>query len=293
MSKFVSTRTVNPENPIVLSFDSNSNNLSLEIGLKEQFTDNPHFLLEIKNDVNSGTFVEIVENSINKNKSHENNTFAGEKVIIEQDESSSGVIFNDKIFIKRPELLDSNDGYITFDGDLENLSNGSIIFFLNNKPTSEEIIYSELGIYEKRDEDAHDITPFVLSFEDENPLLLDVDKDSLSFLLLGNEVKRDYSKTPTTIYKKKTITDTSYEYQSTKNSFSKSPYKLDSSDSYRIRIVISNYGRIISYSVFNKISKNWDTFKSLIFNVSKAQGSNYNVLFSVDDSEISNITANF
>ena len=49
-----------------------------------------------------------------------------------------------------------------------NIINGSRLYGFDGYGihyTYEEIINSELGIYEKRDEDAHDITPFVLAFE--------------------------------------------------------------------------------------------------------------------------------
>lgn len=281
MKSYKSVRVVDVEQPIVLSFDVAITDTSLSFGIENYIS------LTVDLNENTGDITEIIENSLisDENSTHENDTLGGEKVIIEQDESMSGVVDGDgNIIADRPALIGkSSDNYIEFDSDISNLSNGSVIFFLTENPLTDNVIYSELGVYEERYKGAVTITPFVLEFEENNPILLDVDEHSLSFLLLGHECTKDFSKSPTTKYTKTVKDSSSFEYQDTNQI----------SESYRARFVISNNGRIIAFSVYNKDSKQWDVIKELIFDTEKIDGKHH-VVFSVSEpNAISNITANF
>lgn len=265
--------------PAVLAFDVAESNLSMSIGIENKMS------LRIQTNNNTESITEIIENTLNKNPDHEDETLGGEKIIIERNESKSGVIDkNNKLVAERPQLInkDSNK-YLIFDDSLNELSNGSIAFFLTETPKSDNYIISELGTYEEKYKEAVTITPFILEFEQNNPILLDVDEHSLSFLLLGNECSKDFSKSPTTIYTKIANGKSSKEYQDT--NLIKAPY--------RGRFVISNNGRIITFSIYNKETQNWDNVRELIFDIEKID-EKHHIIFSVSNSDaISNITANF
>lgn len=286
MNHYYSQRKADCSNPIALAFDVNSkSNITLGIALRSPEGDIPYELI-IKSNIAAGSVSEIIENSLNHSSNHEDNTFCGEKVIIETDESKSGIPFdiNGNVTYYRPSLESRTDGYYNFNDSLSEAENGSLIFFLTDSPKTDNVIYSNLGTFEQKNEEAHSITPFVLEFENDNPILLDIDKDSISFLLLGHEVKRDFSKCLTTTYEKKVDGVTTTEYQ-TVSDILKPPY--------RARFVISNGGRMVSFSVYNKEKKVWDCVKSLVFDIEKLEGK-WNVVFSTDSPDnIRNITANF
>lgn len=287
MNHYYSQRKADCSNPIALAFDVNSkSNISLGISLRSSKGNIPYELI-IKTNIASGSVSEIIENSLNHSPAHENNTFCGEKVLIETDESESGIIstdINGNITYHKPTLSSRTDGYYIFNESLSQAENGSLIFFLTDSPKTDNVVHSNLGTFEQKDEEAHSITPFVLEFENNNPILLDIDKDSISFLLLGNEVTRDFSKCLTTTYDKKVEDVTVTEFQ-TVSDILKPPY--------RARFVISNGGRMVSFSVYNKENKVWDCVKSLVFNVEKIEGK-CDVIFSTDSpNDIINITANF
>lgn len=286
MYHYYSQRKADCSNPIALAFDVNSkSNIELGIALRSTEGDIPYELV-IKSNIAEGSVSEIIENSLNHSSNHEDNTFCGEKVIIEADESKSGIpsIINGNVTYHRPSLKSRTDGYYNFNDSLSEAENGSLIFFLTDSPKTDNVIYSNLGTFEQKNEEAHSITPFVLEFENDNPILLDIDKDSISFLLLGHEVERDFSKCLTTTYEKKVDGVTTTEYQ-TVSDILKPPY--------RARFVISNGGRMVSFSVYNKEKKVWDCVKSLVFDIEKLEGK-WNVVFSTDSPDyIRNITANF
>lgn len=298
MQYFKSSRNADTTKPIVLSFDINKPSLSLVFGLAVSNTNsdfNTSMSLEIDINKKSGSFTEIIENTINKDTTHENNTFLGKKVIIEHEESKSGVLNSkNEIISPRPNLTEyDSDNYVVFDNSLENLSNGSVLFILNDEPKTNNVIFSELGTYELADENAFSITPFVLSADNENPLLLDVDNDSLSFLLLGNEVKQDFSKLPTNIFTKQFSSQTDEENDSTQT-YKEYDSKLnDYTPSYRCRFVMSNNCRNISFSVYEKSTKSWKVIKNSIYNIAPISDKKKIIFGVTDPSYVSNITANF
>ena len=60
-----------------------------------------------------------------------------------------------------------------------------------------------------------------------------------------------------------------------------------------MRFVISNDGRILTISIYDKDKKSWKVLNTFIFNIEKINGEQ-TLLFSVSKtSAISNITANF
>lgn len=280
MSYYKSVRLVDVEQPVVLSFDVSKKDMSFVLGLEDSIQ------LSIDTNNNTDSITEIIENSLisDPDTTHEDNTFGGEKVIIEQDESQSGVLDSNNTIIKdRPDLIEKSDNFIVFSDSLNSISNGSVIFFLTETPSSDNVIYSELGTYEQKYGDSITITPFVLDSCNNDPLLIDVDDQSLTFLLLGHECTKDFSLSPTTVFTKKVNDNKSFEYQQTN----------EITDSYRARFVISNNGRIITFSVYNNDNKNWDVIKELVFDTEKINGKHH-VVFSVNDTQaISNITANF
>lgn len=280
MSYYKSVRLVDVEQPVVLSFDVSKKDMSFVLGLEDSIQ------LSIDTNNNTDSITETIENSLisDPDTTHEDNTFGGEKVIIEQDESQSGVLDSNNTIIKdRPDLIEKSDNFIVFSDSLNSISNGSVIFFLTETPSSDNVIYSELGTYEQKYGDSITITPFVLDSCDNDPLLIDVDDQSLTFLLLGHECTKDFSISPTTVFTKKVNDNKSFEYQQTN----------EITDSYRARFVISNNGRIITFSVYNNDNKNWDVIKELVFDTEKINGKHH-VVFSVNDTQaISNITANF
>lgn len=280
MSYYKSVRLVDVEQPVVLSFDVSKKDMSFVLGLEDSIQ------LSIDTNNNTDSITETIENSLisDPDTTHEDNTFGGEKVIIEQDESQSGVLDSNNNIIKdRPDLIEKSDNFIVFSDSLNSISNGSVIFFLTETPSSDNVIYSELGTYEQKYGDSITITPFVLDSCDNDPLLIDVDDESLTFLLLGHECSKDFSLSPTTVFTKKVNDIKSFEYQQTN----------EITDSYRARFVISNNGRIITFSVYNNNNKNWDVIKELVFDTEKINGKHH-VVFSVNDTQaISNITANF
>ena len=170
------------------------------------------------------------------------------------------------------------------------------IFFLTKEPKSDKVIKSELGSFEQKEENSHTITPFVLSFEEENPILIELEKDSMSFLLLGHEVTRDFKKSPTTIYSK--YTPISIDEDDYKKSTYKEVFDYQSTQDiliapYRARFVISNGGRIISLSIYDKKSRVWKIVKTFIWDIEKIT-KEHRIVFSIDTpSKISNITSNF
>lgn len=280
MSYYKSVRLVDVEQPVVLSFDVSKKDMSFVLGLEDSIQ------LSIDTNNNTDSITETIENSLisDPDTTHEDNTFGGEKVIIEQDESQSGVLDSNNTIIKdRPDLIEKSDNFIVFSDSLNSISNGSVIFFLTETPSSDNVIYSELGTYEQKYGDSITITPFVLDSCDNDPLLIDADDQSLTFLLLGHECTKDFSLSPTTVFTKKVNDIKSFEYQQTN----------EITDSYRARFVISNNGRIITFSVYNNDNKNWDVIKELVFDTEKINGKHH-VVFSVNDTQaISNITANF
>lgn len=305
MQYFKSSRNADTTKPIVLSFDINKSSLSLVFGLAVSNTNsnfNTSMALQVDIHKNSGSFVEIIENTINKSSTHENNTFLGKKVIIEHEESKSGVLNSkNEIISPRPKLekYDSETHYVSFENTLNELSNGSVMFMLTDEPKTNNVIYSELGTYELADENAFTITPFVLAADNENPLLLDVDNDSLTFLLLGNEVKQDFSKQPTNIFTK-TFSSQSYkEYDSKLNDYTSKlndDTQNNDNQSYRCRFVMSNNCRNISFSVYENSTKSWKVIKNSIYNIEPISDENkmQKIIFGVTDpSYVSNITANF
>ena len=202
MAKYNSIRDFYCNNPIILSFNVNEDKIDLKISLIDSVSNIKNSSLTIKTNQNSGSHTEIIENNINHSTTHENNTFQGEKVIIEIEESNSGFFENGIFNNKKPTVLSNENNIITLDSSLENLTNGSIIFFLTEEPSSDNIIHSNLGTFEQKDAESYSISPFVLSDENEIISLLEINDDSLTFLLLGNEVTKDYSISSTTIYTK-------------------------------------------------------------------------------------------
>ena len=286
MTHFKSTRTVNLKNPVVFSFDVSNSDVEFLVGIHE------HFTLEIKPNHNKGTISEIVNSNISFSKK-DNNTFLGTKIIIEEDESSSGMILDDKILKEKPNSIYKEEGFLIIEDKnftdagkeltLNDLYNGAEIFFLTHEPTSSTVITSDLGTYEKANQEAYLITPYVLEANDQVTILAEVDNNSVSFLHLGNEVEKDFSKDATTIYTEKTFTYTANHYQVTD--------KLTAP--YKIRFVLSNDGRILTVSIYNNSKKSWETLSTFIFNIEKIKGEQ-TLLFSVSKtSAISNITANF
>lgn len=289
MDHYISVREVDIEQPAVLSFDVSNSKLKMEFGVKFSNT------LEVDTNNNTENVTEIIENSLNHNTSHEDNTFCGEKVLIECNESASGLIDENNELINRPNLIGIQNNFITFSNYLSNLTNGSVIFFLTQSPSTDNIIHSELGIYEEKYKDSINITPFILGIDEEEDttnddyaLLLDVDDTSLSFLLLGHECSKNFSISPTTIYKKKAKQNSvkyvySTEYQETPQI----------TDNYRGRFVMSNNGRIVTFSIYNTETKIWDIVRELVFDSEKIHGKHH-IIFSVSDSSaITDITSNF
>lgn len=283
MAIYTSVRNVDCSKPVILSFDVPNDKITFELSLIDANTKSKSITINIKTNQNTGTFTEIVENSINNSTSHEHNTFQGEQVIIEQEESLSGIISNGILIDNKRPAVESNDkGFITFENNLSNLTNGSLIFFLTDNPTSDNVIHSNLGTFEQKDKDAYQITPFILSESNSNPIVFDITDDSLSFILLGNEVTKSYSKSPTTIYTTTNDSQVSNQYQGTKEIL-KSPY--------RCRFVISNNGRMLSFSKYNKESNKWENVKSFIFNIEKI--TTPQKLQINTTSNLTNISANF
>lgn len=287
MATYKSVRTINCSNPAIFSFDVSSDQIDLSISLLNPQNNKKSIELNINTNKKSGSLTEIVENVFPNSQNfnnHEDNTFAGEKVIIEYDESSSS---------PKPDILSkSEDGTIWVDSSLNELQNGSLIFFLTENPKTDNVIHSQLGTFEQKDPQAYTITPYVLTCNESNSTtdtigLLGIDDDSLTFILLGNEVTKNYANSPTTIYSKSIgsssgKTTTTKEYQSSKDLI-KSPY--------RGRIVISNDGRMVSFSIYNTSTKKWDTIKNFIFNIPKLTGERYIIVET--NATLSNITANF
>lgn len=287
MTHFKSTRTVNPKNPLVFSFDVSDSNVEFLVGIHE------HFTLEIKPNNSEGSISEIVSSNISNTKSSNNDTFLGTKIIIEENESASGLILNDTIIHEKPNEIYKEDNSLIIEDknftkigkslSLNDLYNGAEIFFLTDEPKTTDVIISHLGLYERVNQEAYTITPFILETNDEINLLVDVDNNSISFLKLGDEVEKDFSKDATTIYTEKTLTYTSKHYQVSDKLIAP----------YRIRFVISNDGRILTISIYDKDKKSWKTLNTFIFNIEKINGEQ-TLLFSVSKtSAISNITANF
>lgn len=279
--------------PIVFSFDVVKPDTQFLIGI------NGYYTLEIKPNDNKQIITEITNKNLDKFKL-EDNTFLGTKIIIEEDESQSGYMFNDELIKERPILKDKNetpdqtttedDKFLVFDNDDESLSlndfeNGGEIFFLTENPKTDNIILSELGTFEKVNQDAYEIVPLVFDVDDESPLLVELDANSLSFLLLGYEVTKNFSKDPTTTFTTTTFTYSKTEYQTTDDLLK---------NQYRFRCVISNNGRIISLSTYDSTNlKQWKIFKTIIVDIPKIIGEQ-TVLFSIaNDNDIKNITANF
>lgn len=286
MTHFKSARTVNPKNPLAFSFDVSDSNVEFLVGI------HGHFTLEIKPNNSEGSISEIVSSNISNTKT-DNETFLGTKIIIEEDESSSGIILDDTIIHEKPnEIHKENNTLIIEDKNfteigkslsLNDLYNGAEIFFLTDEPKTTDVIISDLGLYERVNQEAYTITPFILETNDEINLLVDVDNNSISFLKLGDEVEKDFSKDVTTIYTEKTFTYTSKHYQVSDKLLAP----------YRMRFVISNDGRILTISIYDKDKKSWKTLNTFIFNIEKINGEQ-TLLFSVSKtSAISNITANF
>lgn len=286
MTHFKSARTVNPKNPLVFSFDVSDSNVEFLVGI------HGHFTLEIKPNNSEGSISEIVSSNISNTKT-DNETFLGTKIIIEEDESSSGIILDDTIIHDKPNEIYKEDNSLIIEDknftevgkslSLNDLYNGAEIFFLTDEPKTTDVIISDLGLYERVNQEAYTITPFILETNDEINLLVDVDNNSISFLKLGDEVEKDFSKDVTTIYTEKTFTYTAKHYQVSD--------KLTAP--YRIRFVISNDGRILTISIYDKDKKSWKTLNTFIFNIEKINGEQ-TLLFSVSKtSAISNITANF
>lgn len=286
MATYKSVRTINCSNPAIFSFDVSSDQIDLSISLLNPQNNKKSIELNINTNKKSGSLTEIVENvfpSSQNFNNHEDNTFAGEKVIIEYDESSSS---------PKPDILSkSEDGTIWVDSSLDDLQNGSLIFFLTENPKTDNVIHSQLGTFEQKDPQAYTITPYVLTCNESNSTtdtigLLGIDDDSLTFILLGNEVTKNYANSPTTIYSKSIGSSsgkiTTKEYQSSKDLI-KSPY--------RGRIVISNDGRMVSFSIYNTSTKKWDTIKNFIFNIPKLTGERHIIVET--NATLSNITANF
>lgn len=286
MATYKSVRTINCSNPAIFSFDVSSDQIDLSISLLNPQNNKKSIELNINTNKKSGSLTEIVENVFPNSQNfnnHEDNTFAGEKVIIEYDESSSS---------PKPEILSkTEDGTIWVDSSLNELQNGSLIFFLTENPKTDNVIHSQLGTFEQKDPQAYTITPYVLTCNESSSTtdtigLLGIDDDSLTFILLGNEVTKNYANSPTTIYSKSIGSSsgktTTKEYQSSKDLI-KSPY--------RGRIVISNDGRMVSFSIYNTSTKKWDTIKNFIFNIPKLTGERYIIVET--NATLSNITANF
>lgn len=215
MTHFKSTRTVNPKNPLVFSFDVSDSNVEFLVGI------HGHFTLEIKPNNSEGSISEIVSSNISSTKS-DNETFLGTKIIIEEDESSSGLILDDTIIHEKPNEIYKEDNSLIIEDknftevgkslSLNDLYNGAEIFFLTDEPKTTDVIISDLGLYERVNQEAYSITPFILETNDEINLLVDVDNNSISFLKLGDEVEKDFSKDVTTIYTEKTFTYTAKHY---------------------------------------------------------------------------------
>ena len=193
MTHFKSARTVNPKNPLVFSFDVSDSNVEFLVGI------HGHFTLEIKPNNSEGSISEIVSSNISNTKT-DNETFLGTKIIIEEDESSSGIILEDTIIHEKPnEIYKENNTLIIEDKNfteigkslsLNDLYNGAEIFFLTDEPKTTDVIISDLGLYERVNQEAYTITPFILETNDEINLLVDVDNNSISFLKLGDDIGR-------------------------------------------------------------------------------------------------------
>lgn len=293
MAIYKSIRTFDCSNPAILSFDVKSDEINLSISLVNK-QNKKSIQLNIDTNKKSGSLTEIVENvfpTLQDFNTHENNTFAGEKVIIECDESSASPkpAFQ---YDEDTQLAKDENNAIWFDGNLNELQNGSLIFFLTENPKTDNVIHSQLGTFEQKDPDAYEITPYVLLCNEDSSStvdtigLLGIDNDSVTFILLANEVKKDYSESPTTIYTKSFGTTTGVsqikEYQSTKDTIT---------SSYRGRIVISNNGRMVSFSIYNKETKKWDIIRNFIFNIPKIIGERYIAIETT--ATLSNISANF
>jgi hypothetical protein len=285
MKTYTSVRPVDTNNPIVFAFDVSSNVAAFELSLLGKNEYIP-FTLSIDTNINTDSITEIIDNNISQSTTHEDSTFCGEKVIIETNETESGIPVDNEGVITyiTPQLLDKEDGYYIFSNTLDELVTGNLMFFLTDNPTTSNTVNNELGSFELKNPDAHEITAYIISFEDDNPILESNNNGVISFILLGHEATRYFEKCPTTIYKKDINNVETFEYQTSENII-KAPY--------RGRFVISNNGRIISFSIYNTKTKNWDIVKSLIFDIAKLKGE-YKLVFSVNDpSLISNITANF
>ena len=269
MAIYTSQRAADCSIPIIFAFDVPSGNDMSEItfGLKKP-TDGDTIKLNIKPNVSSGTHEETIENFFtDQSETHEHNTFEGNKVLIEIDEQKSGYYVDNELQNTLPLVtphLSTSDKYYSLDTDLTNLTNGSLIFFLTSEPSSKDVIYSELGAYEQKDKDAYEITPFILTDNNNNPIFFDLVEDSITFILLGNHVKKTYLKSPTTIYTKTTNSQgNQIEYHDTREII-KSPY--------RGRFVISNNGRMMTFSIFNKETKTWDNVRTFLFDIEKIEG---------------------
>ena len=290
MKSYKSIRTVNPSDTLTFSFDVNSDKMLMQIGLCDSSGVQPA-TLTINTNVDEGLISEIIENNINDNPYHDDNTFCGEHIIIEHNEQESGIKVGDTFEPLNLINVDEEQNYIfentSQNASLENAETGGLIFFLTDSPKTEEYITSDLGNYEQREKDAHEIISLILCHEYNYPIMENYDDDFISFIELGHQVTRDYSKIPTTIYtttiNNEQITYTK-EYQNVKDVIT-SPY--------RARFVISNNGRMISFSIFNKEKLIWENVKSIICDIPKLNGE-YRLVFSTDKpSSISNITANF
>lgn len=291
MKSYKSARIVNPSDTLTFAFDVSSDKMLMQIGLCDSKGFQPA-TLTINTNVNDGLISEIIENNINDNPNHQNNTFCGEHVIIEANEQDSGIKVGDSLESLNLIQIDEDNNYVfenvSQNASLENAENGSLIFFLTDSPKTEEYISSDLGFYEQREKDAHEITPLILCHEYNYPIMENYDDDFISFIELGHQVTRDYSASPTTIY-------TTVINSSDGISFTKEYQSIEDilTSSYRARFVISNNGRMISFSVFNKEKLVWENVKSIICNIPKLNGE-YHLVFSVDKpTNIRNITANF
>lgn len=203
LENYISSRTINPSDTLTFSFDVNSDKMLMIVGLCDENNNTP-LILKINTNVNEGKISEIIENTLNFNSGHENNTFCGEYVIIETNEQNSGIKVDNSFEPLNLINFDENYNYI-FDNksqtaSLENAENGSVIFFLTNSPKSENYVSYDLGTFEERDNYSHEIIPLILAVDDDCPLLETYDENFISFIELGNEVIRDYSLCPTTIY---------------------------------------------------------------------------------------------
>lgn len=290
MATYNTIRSFYCDSPIILAFDVQDDKFNITLSLFDTELLNETLSINIDTNKNTGTHTEVIENNfLNSLENHEDGTFQGEFVIIETEESNSGYISSGQLINKRPEVSSNNNSIITFNESLSNLTNGSIIFFLTEEPKTDNVVHSNIGVFEERDAIAYEITPFILSelgnenADNNNSILLDLDDDSMTFLLLGNEVKKTYQKSPTTIYKKNVQDQVFYEYQSNTKELLKAPY--------RCRFVISNGGRMITFSKYNKSTHKWDCIRNFILNIQEVKEKQRIQI--TTNNIISNITANF